>query len=471
MRKLFCMAISFLLLIPVFTFADNFNMNFSHNTDGMLWTDSSAYIMNNSDIVNIVFKNLKANIELKSYFPYKIQSVNQYSKIWKRTIKYTGSGFSVTAGDFYMTKARNSGLSFYYDDQLHIDRYLDGINLSFTPNMFSYNFMAATPYSKEYKNGIYITHNDTTDILFASGADLNLKNRFTLGTSINYLSIASYNRADRLANIYMDLLMDYFEIYSSFSYRNGFDRSVFGNNQGFLSYANISLYLSRTTIALETFYADSFDFGGSGFRYAEAPSLTYSGYSINRGMDEIGGRLNIQTSFSSDIFKTDAAFFTNKAMNKKLSEIYSAFEAYPGNKFIHLSLNYIYEDHLHSNINLKQTLKSDIEFSIASKIPLKFINREEFTSEDTLKYLDSEIEADLTLLPSLTVYGTFTYRNRNVRNEGTIWSLGGLRFDFMNYNTLQLEVGSRKGGIVCSGGVCRYEDPFKGVKLKYSFSI
>jgi len=469
MKKLLFIPLVFAIII--YTFGTEFTMNFSHGTDGMLWTDSSAYIINNSDIINTIYGNLEASLELKTYFPYKIQSTNRFSKIWKRSIKYNGENFNVTAGNFYVSKARNTGLSFYYDDQLHIDRYLDGISASFSPNMLHMNFLAATPYSKEYKDGVYITHNDTTDFLLSLGTDLSLNKRFDLGMNFDYLNIVSFGRSDKLTNIYIDLPFDIFEIYSSFGYRSGFDRSSFANNSGFSSYTNFLLYLSSTSIGLETFYSDSFDFGGSGFRYAETPTLTYSGYSINRGMDEIGGRLNVQTTFSSNIFKTDLAYITNKNRDKKLSEIYSALTLYPGNNSIDFSLNYIYEDHLHSDIDLKQTFKSDFEFSIASGIPIKLINREEFTSEDTLNYLDSELEGDFTLLPSLTIYGTFTYRSKNIRNEGTMWILGGARFDFMNYNTLQLEVGSRKGGIVCSGGVCRYEDPFKGIKLKYTFSI
>ena len=469
MKRLFLIPIILISFVSIF--ASEFTMNFSHGTDGMLWTDSSAYIINNSDILNMVYGNLEASVEIKTYFPYKIESVYSFNRIWKRSIKYNGKNFNITAGNFYISKARNTGLSFYYDNQLHIDRYLDGISASFSPNMFCFNFLAATPYSKEYKDGVYITHNDTTDFLLSGGAKLNFNKRFNLGTNFNYLNIVSFDRSDKLANVYFDLPFDLFELYSSFSYRNGFDRSSFANNSGFSSYTNFLLYLSSTTVGFETFYSDSFDFGGSGFRYAENPTLTYSGYSINRGMDEIGGRLNIQTTFSSNIFKIDGAYITNRNRDKKLSEIYSAMTMYPGNNSVDISLNYIYEDQLHSDINLKQTLKSDLEFSMSSRIPIKLISREEFTSEDTLKYIDSEIEGDFTLIPALTVYGTFTYRNRNVRNEGTMWILGGLRFDFMNYNTLQLEVGSRKGGIVCSGGVCRYEDPFKGIKLKYTFSI
>ncbi|UCD20187.1 MAG: hypothetical protein JSU64_03350, partial [candidate division WOR-3 bacterium] len=47
----------------------------------------------------------------------------------------------------------------------------------------------------------------------------------------------------------------------------------------------------------------------------------------------------------------------------------------------------------------------------------------------------------------------------------TSWPLAELSLDLTNRHNLRIRAGAEKGGLVCSGGVCRFEEPFKGVKL------
>ena len=49
--------------------------------------------------------------------------------------------------------------------------------------------------------------------------------------------------------------------------------------------------------------------------------------------------------------------------------------------------------------------------------------------------------------------------------DETGWPMVELSLDLTNRHNLRLRVGAEKGGLVCSGGVCRFEEPFKGVKL------
>jgi len=49
--------------------------------------------------------------------------------------------------------------------------------------------------------------------------------------------------------------------------------------------------------------------------------------------------------------------------------------------------------------------------------------------------------------------------------EETFWPMLELTIDLTTRHSLRVRVGGEKGGLVCSGGVCRFEEPFRGVKL------
>ena len=437
-----------------------------------MWTDSSNLVILNTENINVIYNNFNANVEYIYYYPYKFQNIKQYNKIQKRNISYQSNNFNVTAGNFYISKSRNTSIGFYYDDKLLRDKYLDGINGTFDLNLLNFNFHIGLPYIKEFHNGFYNTLNDTSDLITGVGFKYKPFEWLNTGINYNHLFIGTINNSDQISNIFIHIPLNAIEFYTSLSYRTGFDRSIFITNKGLGIYSNLSFYLSAISLNIEGFYADTFDFGGSGFRYAEIPSLTYSGYSINRGMDELGTRINFLSPLNNSInmVKSNFSYITTKTMDKRLMEGFIGMTIYHNSFSSEIALNYINEEFLHSDIDLKQTLKSKFEIFLLSKIPVKFINREEFISEDTLNYLDSEFCIDITPLNNFTVYSSFVYRNKDIRNEGTLWYIGGLRFDFLEHHTLQSEFGSRKGGIVCSGGICRYEDPFNGIKIKYTFS-
>jgi hypothetical protein len=48
----------------------------------------------------------------------------------------------------------------------------------------------------------------------------------------------------------------------------------------------------------------------------------------------------------------------------------------------------------------------------------------------------------------------------------TSWPLFETVWSITDRNVLRVRIGSEKGGYTCSGGVCRFEEPFTGVKLQ-----
>jgi hypothetical protein len=97
----------------------------------------------------------------------------------------------------------------------------------------------------------------------------------------------------------------------------------------------------------------------------------------------------------------------------------------------------------------------------------------EFVTSDTSDYRDQALAVSIGK-PELFVL-TLRYETRNrapqwlvdLRKIGpeTNWPVAELSLDLTARHNLRIRVGAEKGGLVCTGGVCRFEEPFKGIKL------
>jgi len=51
-------------------------------------------------------------------------------------------------------------------------------------------------------------------------------------------------------------------------------------------------------------------------------------------------------------------------------------------------------------------------------------------------------------------------------NGETAWPMFEAVWSITHRNMLRVRVGAERGGYTCSGGVCRFESPFKGAKVQ-----
>ncbi|MBA7595212.1 hypothetical protein ES703_02173 [subsurface metagenome] len=86
---------------------------------------------------------------------------------------------------------------------------------------------------------------------------------------------------------------------------------------------------------------------------------------------------------------------------------------------------------------------------------------------DTITFMDNAVSIDAGIFSYLTIAGRWEIRNKEVllESEGTEWKVIELRWDISDSHTLNIMAGSEKGGLICSGGVCRIEEPFEGIKI------
>jgi hypothetical protein len=90
-----------------------------------------------------------------------------------------------------------------------------------------------------------------------------------------------------------------------------------------------------------------------------------------------------------------------------------------------------------------------------------------------LKY--NEIHAEFSLVPFgfINFYGQVEVSDKRLpeyENQKS-WGRGGAAINVGQDHKLDVSFGQNKGGLVCSGGYCRYEPPFKGFKAVWLWSF
>ena len=78
---------------------------------------------------------------------------------------------------------------------------------------------------------------------------------------------------------------------------------------------------------------------------------------------------------------------------------------------------------------------------------------------------EDEIFVGLSRSPWLTTTLMWQYTKLEILDKHSLW---GFETEIKPIDTLSFKVfaGSRKGGLVCSSGVCRVVDPFEGVEFR-----
>ncbi|MBI4723218.1 MAG: hypothetical protein HY769_09550, partial [Candidatus Stahlbacteria bacterium] len=88
-------------------------------------------------------------------------------------------------------------------------------------------------------------------------------------------------------------------------------------------------------------------------------------------------------------------------------------------------------------------------------------------------YLDTKVSIQFPVRELFRVYGDYTRRSKEVKEEspGIEWYGMGVKYEPSSQVFIDLWGGKEKGGLICSGGVCRWVAPFDGIKLKLTISL
>lgn len=396
--------------------------------------------------------------------------------IRKRFLEYKKPEWSIKVGNFYQSLGRGLVLNQTTEEDGNIDRDINGLSLNFKTHPFSLLLLSGKPQNLIFSNGNYSVINDTTEVLEAGKLTINIIPIIPL--SLNFVRFSSPDpgvEEPHQTYIYsanIDMAKGPLVLYAEFAKKNGWDKVLFTESQGNGFYGSANVFLANISASFEFLNYDSLGYGGSIYRYNAPPTGNLDAYSINRAKDERGWMFDISSTILNDWYlrfntsKLTSISADSIGFDELFGEIRGGVTA-TGPTLVLNTKNITYrkpepiidrKTELIPHIGVSGTLLGH-SYSIGGNSRMVKI--------DTLKFVDNGVSIDFGILQSLTLSARWEIRDKEVllESEGTEWKVLEMRWDFSDNHTLNIMAGSEKGGLVCSGGVCRIEEAFEGIKV------
>ncbi|MCK4322341.1 hypothetical protein KAX08_07485, partial [candidate division WOR-3 bacterium] len=296
--------------------------------------------------------------------------------------------------------------------------------------------------------------------------------------SINVVRLSSDNpgvespRETYLYAFNIDVVKGPFIIYAEYAEREGWDEIPFEESEGNGIYGSLTFFISNASATFEYLNYDKLGYGGSDYRYNAPPTGNLDGYSINRARDERGWMLDIISNpFGNWYLELNKSILSTISSDSiGFEELYAEIKGdlwREGTSFL-ISIKNLEYKKPEPIINTKTELIPHIDvMNSMGPHSIKVGLNSRFVEIDTTSFMDNAASIDIGIFSYLSFAGRWEIRDKEVllESEGTEWKVIELRWDISDSHTLNIMAGSEKGGLVCTGGVCRIEEPFEGIKI------
>jgi hypothetical protein len=128
-----------------------------------------------------------------------------------------------------------------------------------------------------------------------------------------------------------------------------------------------------------------------------------------------------------------------------------------------------------THFDTRKELECELNGNIRSIESNFYIRRTEATTwrDSIIPFVDIGISVQFPVFDISTIYFNYAHRSQEVIEEapGKKWYGVGAKLEPSSTVFFDIWAGKEKGGLVCSGGVCRWLFPFDGIKLKINISL
>ncbi len=375
----------------------------------------------------------------------------------QRYLGYTREPFSFWMGNFYETFGQGLTLSLFEEEELNIDRNIDGIKGKVEFDRFNLEALGGRPRNENGKR---------EDLLY--GVEASLFPSSYLTTQVSYLRFDATNTPeDSSFGLPVEEWIDLtgkittgpFDITTD--YAKGYKWGEYDSSRGWVGVEQmpcygiyLSLNLALSGLGINLGYKD---YENLDLRFNSPPPLSHSQRSLNEGKDERGFQIESQFTPKEGIF-FNIGYSNTWAKNSpdSLSEIYIGSELWWKDRLI-LSPSY-------------DVLKFTKGREITPYLGIVWYLNPTNTLEIEIEHKDKGYREDrLSLAYSYSglVFGGIYENTTDPLESQTNWLSGYCKVDWGNYN-LELSWGAKRKHLQCIGGICYYEPSFKGAKIVFT---
>jgi hypothetical protein len=457
--------------------------------------DYATHLEDKLDL-NLRYGNLRGGLGMFLYEPSKPWNADREPlRLFDYTIAYSPKMLELLYGKFFQTFGKGLALRTYSDDDFRHYKSLHGLRgTARLPLQTEVVLLGARMRDIFFQENTYKVmnadslHADTTDQVL--GANLSSRPFSFAGIGGRYVRV---NRTqDPTPKAFTELFggdvsatAGPVEVYGEVCQRLGTKPSVGGREDGLGYYLTGTVAVGSYALLAEYMDYDRLGFpdvvlaGRKTYRYTDPPTPIKSGVAINRGVDERGfgvtasgtptAPLYVEASLGSLTAPHDS---TKGVLEGETKLRYSlgadwTFEA----KFNHMVQENI-ELHVASRATDKPTVHVNYllgQHTFAFEAEYNFVTEDTGNTETPWEYHESAISLSYGYGEALlfTVGWQYVDMKLDRRYKGeTSWPMFETVWSITDRNMLRVRVGAERGGYTCSGGVCREEAPFSGIKAQ-----
>ncbi|MBM3330557.1 hypothetical protein FJY68_01740 [candidate division WOR-3 bacterium] len=485
-----------LLALCSFSRAAELSMQGTNKAEFWLYEQDYATHLEDKLDLNLRYGDLRGGLGLFLYEPSKPwDAVRQPLRLLDYTVAYSPKMLEVLYGKFFQTFGKGLALRTYSDDDFRHYKSLNGLRfIGRLPRQTELVLLGARMRDIFFQENAYrvmnadSVHADTNDQVL--GANLSSRPFSFAGFGGRYVRV---NRTqDPTPKAFNELFggdatisVGPVEIYGEVCQRLGTKPYVGGREKGFGYYLTGTVAIGSYSIVGEYVDYDKLGFPDvvladrRTYRYTDPPTPIKSGVAINRGVDERGfgvtasgtptAPLYVEASLGSLSAPRDSTKGVIEGEGKVRYSLGTdwTFEA----KFNHMVQENI-ELHVASRATDKPTIHANYLFgqhTFAFEAEYNFVTEDTGHMVEPWKYHEAAISASYGYGEALlfTVGYQFVDMKLDRRFKGeTSWPVVEAVWSITERNMLRVRIGSERGGYTCSGGVCREEAPFSGIKAQ-----
>lgn len=484
-----------ILIATVFSsFADGIKISGSSRTEYWIYSDSLNEHLEERLLLSARYKDLRLS---STFFAWDTTRTLDPYRFLDYLIEYKSEDVDFGYGSFYQTFGRGLILRAFFDEDFKREKKLEGLKAGL--HKFNSDLMVFSARARNlfFEENLYVVKNDTTDELRGANLDTRIKFpyylTFTPDWNININLGGSYVRMNRIDDMSRKAFTEIYggrvqpmigplDIYVEYTQLLGTREMIGGRIKGTGLYSSATFTFPGIGITGEYMTYDSIGYGGFGYRYNDPPTPIRQGASANRGMDETGWSGSIDFSPLTNLhLEGSVGNIEDTPGNVGAFEITSKLKTEPNDYWV---AEAYYERHIEKRIDPtydrktsdKPGFEATYSWNMTDYFDLGYAI--DFINEDGFKYNEQTCEIGYGRSPNIAFAIRYTLRSKLKfnrirgrelveiehlgRNNG--WLIVEAHLDISRSTTLRLAYGGEKGGLVCSGGVCRWEEPFDGLK-------
>ena len=413
----------------------------------------------------------------------------KYEDLAQKYAAYNSEFVKARAGSYYASFGRGLVLAGVKDDQLMLDRWLEGGDVTASWGPLEGEFLSGTKreiYYYEFKKDtdhtlragrlslVGIPHLDLTCAYARVNQptyDSTYKQEFSSGAvTVNFPLVSAYCELVRREGFYEDFY------YSGDSTPDTTTTSY---------YAALSVGLPRFNILLES---KDYNLLANGF--SNPPVINHYGVYLSEDLDEAGHGITLNASPLEGLTLTgQRSLSTRVASSQRVEENY-ACASYRKTSLFRITgkMDYLLVDSVLREIyndTLEPMIEKRTEMTPGGEVVVYFLKEASFTIAydhrmrtdlyhyyqdtlfilDTLDYADRKLKFGLAWAPVGSLWWTYSDRKTDDGLCMGAWRAWELFLHLNEHLDAMVFYGSQPAGVFCSGGICRTEPAFDGVKL------